>query len=456
MKHTVISGLALFLLAAPANAQHAHFPLNIGDSWQYFQINPPVSDVQQTTVVGDTLMPNGLRYAVMSGWWWGSALMRQGGDTVYQWTPYGDRIVFDFSRAPGDTILSTRYYGDTVFIVTTVRDTELVFGSRRCIWNFSFDNPRFIDDEQTLRVVDSIGVTDMYFYGGPYNFQGARINGVFYGNFTGSSGQRFYPLQIGNTWSYRVFHSNYPNAPDSSASQRIVVKDVRMPNGKMYSQLNLPDAIGGQFIREDSNYVYYYSPDDTTEIPMYNLKTVGGATDPIRFGGFASSTVVSVMEYMVLGRMRTVREYSLGGLVFASVYLASGLGIIAAYDFGDGVWPYDDFWELRGAIIDDTLHGTLVAVEERETVPPAYSLDQNYPNPFNPSTTIGYALPQWSHVTLAVFNTLGQQVAILVNGEMDASYHEVLFDASGLASGVYIYRMTAGSLAQSRKMILVK
>jgi hypothetical protein len=83
-------------------------------------------------------------------------------------------------------------------------------------------------------------------------------------------------------------------------------------------------------------------------------------------------------------------------------------------------------------------------------------LMQNYPNPFNPSTTIRYGLPSRAHVTLTVFNTLGQRVAILQNGEQDAGYHEVHFDGSNLPSGVYFYRMQAGSYTETKKLLLVR
>ena len=88
-------------------------------------------------------------------------------------------------------------------------------------------------------------------------------------------------------------------------------------------------------------------------------------------------------------------------------------------------------------------------------LPSEYAISQNYPNPFNPSTTIRYGLPQWSQVTLTVFNTLGQQVAVLQNGEQEAGYHEVKFDANGLSSGVYFYRLSAGEFVQTKKLLLV-
>ena len=89
-------------------------------------------------------------------------------------------------------------------------------------------------------------------------------------------------------------------------------------------------------------------------------------------------------------------------------------------------------------------------------LPATVVLHQNYPNPFNPSTTIRYGLPIRSRLTLTLYNTLGQQVATLVEGEMDAGFHEAVFDAAGLASGVYICKLTAGGFVETRKLVLVR
>jgi len=91
-----------------------------------------------------------------------------------------------------------------------------------------------------------------------------------------------------------------------------------------------------------------------------------------------------------------------------------------------------------------------------EKVQVSFSLFQNYPNPFNPSTTISYDLFTRSRVTLKIFNVLGQAVATLVDGAIETGRNEVRWDAAGLPSGVYFYRLDAEGYIMSRKMILTK
>ena len=88
-------------------------------------------------------------------------------------------------------------------------------------------------------------------------------------------------------------------------------------------------------------------------------------------------------------------------------------------------------------------------------VPERFILYQNYPNPFNPSTTIRYALPRAGHVRLAVFNVLGQESRILVNGTEAAGDHSVQLDAAGLPTGVYFYQLQSGGYSSTRKLLVV-
>ncbi len=89
-------------------------------------------------------------------------------------------------------------------------------------------------------------------------------------------------------------------------------------------------------------------------------------------------------------------------------------------------------------------------------VPGAFALNQNFPNPFNPSTQIEFAMPKSSYARLVVYDALGREVATLVDGELSAGAHVRSFDASGLAGGVYFYRLSAGTFNETRRMLLVK
>ena len=94
--------------------------------------------------------------------------------------------------------------------------------------------------------------------------------------------------------------------------------------------------------------------------------------------------------------------------------------------------------------------------EWEEDGPLSFNLMQNYPNPFNPSSNISFSVPEASQVRLEVYNMLGQRVSTLVNGKLQAGWHTVEFDASGLSTGTYIYRIQAGDFVSTKKMMLVK
>jgi hypothetical protein len=89
-------------------------------------------------------------------------------------------------------------------------------------------------------------------------------------------------------------------------------------------------------------------------------------------------------------------------------------------------------------------------------MPASFALEQNYPNPFNPTTVIQYSLPRATAVTLRVYNLLGQEVRTLVNGNQPAGQHSVEFDATSLASGVYLYKLEAGTFVATRKLLLLR
>ncbi len=102
------------------------------------------------------------------------------------------------------------------------------------------------------------------------------------------------------------------------------------------------------------------------------------------------------------------------------------------------------------------LGGTPTEIQESNEVPTQYTLFQNYPNPFNPTTNIKFNLPKEAKVKLTIYDAIGKEITTLVDGQMSAGSHVVTFNATNLASGVYFYRIEAGSFRMTNKMLLMK
>jgi len=108
-------------------------------------------------------------------------------------------------------------------------------------------------------------------------------------------------------------------------------------------------------------------------------------------------------------------------------------------------------WIDEGAMNDITAIG-----DDGDQIPEKIALHQNYPNPFNPSTTISFSLPISSDVSLTILNLLGEEVATVASGHHSAGTHNVQWDATGHPSGVYFYKMQAGSYVETRRLILIR
>ncbi|NIR49148.1 T9SS type A sorting domain-containing protein [candidate division KSB1 bacterium] len=105
-----------------------------------------------------------------------------------------------------------------------------------------------------------------------------------------------------------------------------------------------------------------------------------------------------------------------------------------------------------------TTFGLITSVEQVEEaqLPTEFRLEQNYPNPFNPTTTIQFSVPKTSSVSIKLYDILGRRVATLVDDEYQVGIYNISFDASDLASGVYVYRIQADGFVATRKLMLLK
>jgi hypothetical protein len=170
--------------------------------------------------------------------------------------------------------------------------------------------------------------------------------------------------------------------------------------------------------------------------------------------------------------VNTIRGTSVGLTVSDFYGYRHGYFVVDTLQPGKGYWVKAD--QVGGLILSSRVTmiplGNRLRIVSQNDLPPSppetdnttvrepnsFGLEQNYPNPFNPSTEIRYQLPARSSVTLRVYNVLGQEVATLVNGVQGAGYRSAILDASGLPSGVYFYRLQAGTFVDTKKMLVLK
>ena len=128
------------------------------------------------------------------------------------------------------------------------------------------------------------------------------------------------------------------------------------------------------------------------------------------------------------------------------------------------------YWVVRARDVFGTAHeiastdtfrltlrkNSLRVTEQDLPIPKVFSLSQNFPNPFNPTTTINFGLPKESYATLKIFNLLGEEIADIVNENLEAGNYTVEWNASTVPSGIYFYRLQAGEFVQTKKLILLK
>jgi hypothetical protein len=243
--------------------------------------------------------------------------------------------------------------------------------------------------------------------------------------------QVFFPLHVGDMW---VFEDRYSAVCEGTSIIYLIVGDTVL-NGRTYARFFNYSPFSGPLVRADSMRVYEYDTAAHSEYVVFDFSAKPGDTVSIRNNGAKVTIALGAMRFSVGRTTYTVRD---------------SIGVISWYD-AVSLCSFD----LTSARIDGTQIYTGVLSNDKRT-PERALLEQNFPNPFNPTTTIRYGLPHRSHVAITVFNTLGQQVSQLRKGEVDAGYHEVRFDGSGLPSGVYFCRMQTEEFVQTKKLVLVR
>jgi len=271
----------------------------------------------------------------------------------------------------------------------------------------------------------------------------------------------------GNSGSAGDTLKNFPVTLDNGATYVAIANGVLDPNSYAVN----PDGRSTAFTlfingmaRESGNSsdIDFFMLHGATDAPTVDViaRNVATLVDDAAYGDITPYITVPAGEY-------TLDLTLADGTSLVQSYIAnlSGLGGGSAAVFASGfLTPGNNqsgeafglFFALADGTVGQFPEGVSSVEEISSVTPNDYTLTQNYPNPFNPSTSINFAIPNSEFVTLKIYNILGSEVATLVNQTLAAGSYIFNFDASNLASGIYLYELKAGSFAQIKKMNLLK
>ncbi|MEK7249829.1 MAG: T9SS type A sorting domain-containing protein, partial [Bacteroidota bacterium] len=175
---------------------------------------------------------------------------------------------------------------------------------------------------------------------------------------------------------------------------------------------------------------------------------------PLKIYGESSGMATAFGDLDKDGSVEMIVPSWVFGQLFSSLYCWTFPGLTFSKErFPWPMYGHDRWHTSQYGFDPDTV---LVSVNEKQQLPSRFQLQQNFPNPFNPATTINFDLPEPSYVSLAIYDLLGRKVVELENGIREAGRYKIQFDASKLASGVYLYRIKAGNFVETRKLVLLK
>ncbi len=288
-----------------------------------------------------------------------------------------------------------------------------------------------------------------------------------------SSGISGTPFSQGNTYTVDIYGNNTTNTANYTygTSQSVAANTMDIwVNGTLVA-----DDIGKALLAGDANidsYMFYgeSSTGNVANIFIDDIiytNTISANILPVELSSFSASIIGNAVKL----NWKTATEVNNYGFEVERCALSAERQAWEKLGFVNGngnsnspkSYSYEDKNVTAGKysyrlkqIDNDGQFEYSKAIEVDLGAPKKFELSQNYPNPFNPITTIRFNLPEAGNVKLTLFNILGQEIKTLVNEFKESGVHTINFDASDLNSGMYIYKIEAGTFVQTRKMTLVK
>lgn len=212
-------------------------------------------------------------------------------------------------------------------------------------------------------------------------------------------------------------------------------------NNAIDNWLVLPYQAGGYLVGDS---VYFYSQAPLGSTFPDSLKIMYSMSDSIPEGTW---TMIGRMKVNILGLWQRA------GFRVPTTSTTGRIAIRYGCVDGGPLGNNTDYTGIDALVVE---RNTVGIQNTGNQVPATFTLEQNYPNPFNPVTNINFSVPKNGTVKLAVYDAIGNEVSVIVNGHIDAGTYRADFDASRLSSGVYFYRLTGEGFTDTKKMILVK
>lgn len=260
--------------------------------------------------------------------------------------------------------------------------------------------------------------------------------------------------------TYHLIHANNPGFNNATTITNLATASYTFTGlsygSTIYWKVRSTDGITLSAPSSPVGSFTIYNPANLYS-PLVGGPAGGVAVSPINTSiswGVPASVGSNTYELIYSENQNFVNSQVLGGLTSNSVVipeLSAGKTYYWRVRSMDETGNYSDFSGVGDFVTDG-----VTSIESENSVPSEFSLGQNYPNPFNPSTKINFALPADLNVKLSVYNTLGEKVAVIINGPMSAGNYSIEFNAVSLPSGIYFYSIEAGVNVAVRKMILLK